>query len=175
MFSVPLYWQVTSGASNTAAGSRLVPAFVGNTFGSLLTGWYIKRTGRYKIMILLASLSACTAYITIILRWHGDTYTWEALEIAPGGFGSGVATTSTFIALTAAMSHKNMAVATSGFYLASNLGTVLGVSIGSSIQRGVLKILLQKRLPFTDGHNLKVSCTCLRMCMRPRLILFTRL
>ncbi|KAF8867335.1 MFS general substrate transporter [Acephala macrosclerotiorum] len=155
MFSVPLYWQVTSGASNTAAGSRLVPAFVGNTFGSLLTGWYIKRTGRYKVLILLASVSACTAYITIILRWHGATYAWEALEIAPGGFGSGVATTSTFIALTAAMSHENMAVATSGFYLASNLGTVLGVSISSSIQRGVLKILLQRRLPFTDGHNLK--------------------
>ncbi|CZR61052.1 related to multidrug resistance protein fnx1 [Phialocephala subalpina] len=138
MFSVPLYWQVTSGASDTAASSRLVPAFVGNTFGSLLTGWYIKRTGRYKIMILLASLSACTAYITIPLRWHGDTYSWEALEIAPGGFGSGVATTSTFIALIATMSHENLAVATAGFYLASNLGIVLS------------------RLPFTDRHKLKI-------------------
>jgi hypothetical protein len=33
----------------------------------------------------------------------------------------------------------SIAIATSGFYLCSNLGTLLGVSIGSSIQRGILK------------------------------------
>ena len=155
MFSVPLYFQVTLGASNTAAGARLVPAFVGNTLGSLMAGYFIQKTGRYKKLILLASLIACTAYITIILRWRGTIHGWEALEISPGGFGSGVTTTSTFIALTADMSHENMAVVTSGFYLSSNLGTVLGVSISSSIQRGMLKVLLRKRLPFSDGANLK--------------------
>jgi MFS family permease len=155
MFSVPLYFQVTSGASNTAAGFHLIPAFVGNTFGSLMAGYYIKKTGGYKKLTLLASLIACTAYITIILRWHGSIHDWEALEILPGGFGSGVTTTSTFIALTSDMSHENMAVVTSGFYLSSSLGTVMGISIGSSIQRGVLKILLQKRLPFSAGDNLK--------------------
>jgi fluoride ion exporter CrcB/FEX len=120
-----------------------------------MAGYFIPKTGRYKKLILLASLVACTAYITIILRWRGAIYGWEALEISPGGFGSGVTTTSTFIALTADMSHENMAVVTSGFYLSSNLGTVLGVSISSSIQRGILKILLQKRLPFSDGASLQ--------------------
>lgn len=129
MFSVPLYFQAVSGASNTKAGAHLVPAFVGNTFGSLLTGFYIARTGGYKKLTLLASLSACTAYITIILRWHGSIYSWEALEIFPGRFGSGVTTTATFIALTAEMPHENAAIATSGLYLSSNLRTVLGVRI----------------------------------------------
>ena len=102
------------------------------------------------------------------------------MEIAPGGFGSGMTTTATFIALTAEsklfagqlhlrcglspiqyllhlikavtdfenkVPHDNIAIATSGFYLCSNLGTVLGVSIGSSIQRGILKLLLLQRLP----------------------------
>ena len=133
MFSVPLYFQVTTEASNTTAGAHLVPAFVGNTFGSLLAGFYISRTGRYKKLVLLASVSACTAYITIIMRWHGNIHGWEALEIAPGGFASGVTTTSTFIALTADMPHENVAIVTSGFYLSSNLGTVLGVSIGKLI------------------------------------------
>jgi MFS family permease len=171
MFSVPLYFQVTLGASNSAAGSRLVPAFVGNTFGSLMAGYFIQKTGRYKKLILLASLVACAAYITIILRWRGNIYGWEALEISPGGFGSGVTTTSTFIALTSDMSHENMAVVTSGFYLSSNLGTVLGVSISSSIQRGVLKILLQKRLPFSDKDNLEARQRPSKRSLRPLLIL----
>jgi hypothetical protein len=100
MFSVPLYFQVT-GASNSAAGARLIPAFVGNTLGSLLAGYYIEKTDRYKKTIIAASLSACTTYVTIILRWSDKIYGWEALEIAPGGFGSGMTTTTTFIALTA--------------------------------------------------------------------------
>jgi hypothetical protein len=43
MFSIPLYFQVTSGASNAEAGSYLVPAVVGNTIGGLMTGLVIKR------------------------------------------------------------------------------------------------------------------------------------
>jgi MFS family permease len=120
-----------------------------------MAGYFIQKAGRYKKLIVLASLIACTAYITIIVGWRGTIYGWEALEISPGGFGSGVTTTSTFIALTADMSHENMAVVTSGFYLSSNLGTVLGVSISSSIQRGMLKVLPRRRLPFSDGANLK--------------------
>lgn len=156
MFSVPLYFQVADGASNTKAGSQLVPAFVGNTLGALLTGFYIKKTGRYKKAILIASLLACSAYITVILRWHGKNSAWEALEIAPGGFGSGVAGTAAFIALTSHMAQENMAVATSGFFLFSSLGTVLGVSLSSSIQRKALKSLLLRRLPFSNEENLKV-------------------
>jgi hypothetical protein len=43
MFSVPLYFQVTEGLSNTKAGSKLVVAILGNTIGGLLTGYIIKR------------------------------------------------------------------------------------------------------------------------------------
>jgi hypothetical protein len=43
MFSVPLYFQVTEGASNTKAGSHLVPAVLGNTIGGLLTGYLIRK------------------------------------------------------------------------------------------------------------------------------------
>jgi len=42
MFSVPLYFQVTEGVSNTKAGSHLVPAVLGNTIGGLFTGFLIR-------------------------------------------------------------------------------------------------------------------------------------
>jgi MFS family permease len=164
MFSVPLYFQVTEEASNTTAGSRLVPAFIGNTFGSLIAGFSIKKTGRYKKLIFAASTIACAAYITIILRWHGNISDWESLEIFPGGFGSGVAGTAAFIALTSSMSHETVAIATSGYFLFGSLGTVLGVSISSSIQRGALKMILQNRLPFSGGENQQVCEMVSRCC-----------
>lgn len=147
MFSVPLYFQVVSNASDTVAGSRLVPAFVGNTFGSLGAGFFIKKTGRYKRLTILSSLIGSGTYLMIILRWHGPISIWETLEIFPGGFAAGVALASTFIVLTANMPHETAAVATGGLYLASNLGVVLGLSISSGLQRGVLKYLLKGRLP----------------------------
>jgi hypothetical protein len=42
MVSIPLYFQVTANASVTAAGTRLVPAVIGNPVGGLLTGYAIR-------------------------------------------------------------------------------------------------------------------------------------
>jgi len=43
MSIVPVYFQVTNGASTGQAGAYLVPAILGNTLGGLLTGAWIKR------------------------------------------------------------------------------------------------------------------------------------
>jgi formate/nitrite transporter FocA (FNT family) len=43
MFSVPLYFQVTAGASNTVSGAHLFPAVAGNAVGGILTGILIKK------------------------------------------------------------------------------------------------------------------------------------
>ncbi|CAM1509716.1 Fc.00g000510.m01.CDS01 [Cosmosporella sp. VM-42] len=66
MFVVPLYFQVTNNASPSAAGFYLIPAVVGNTFGGLITGAYIKKSGRYKMLTIIAAVVAgfCHALIT---------------------------------------------------------------------------------------------------------------
>ena len=43
MFSVPLYFRATQGATNTAAGSHLFPAVLGNTAGGLIAGFTIQK------------------------------------------------------------------------------------------------------------------------------------
>jgi hypothetical protein len=43
MFSVPLYFKVTAGASNAEAGARLFPAALGNTVAGIMAGIFIKR------------------------------------------------------------------------------------------------------------------------------------
>lgn len=46
MFSVPLYFQVTTRASNTIAGAHLFPAVAGNAVGGMMSGWLIHRYAR---------------------------------------------------------------------------------------------------------------------------------
>ncbi|KAH7379780.1 major facilitator superfamily domain-containing protein [Cadophora sp. MPI-SDFR-AT-0126] len=146
MFSIPLYFRTTQNSSNTTAGSHLFPAVLGNTVGGLLSGLYISRTGHYKSLSLLAALSSSLCYLLLIIRWKGETGWWESLEIVPGGFGTGIAFSATFIGLTAGVEKGEMAVATSGLYLCSGLGMVVGVAGASAVQIGSLRGLLVRAL-----------------------------
>ena len=92
----------------------------------------------------VGAIVAGIAYTLLILRWHGHTGEWESLEIIPRGQGPGVVMASSFVALTSNLKHEDMAVAMSGLYLAGNVGTVLGVSASTSIQKGILKSLLMQ-------------------------------
>ncbi|KAI9848175.1 MAG: hypothetical protein M1837_000849 [Sclerophora amabilis] len=154
MFSVPLYFQVTQGVSNTKAGFHLLPAVLGNTVGGLLAGYCITRTGRYKVITSFATVSAAVAYILLILRWHGHTNAIESLYIIPGGFGTGIANAASFIALTANLDAADMAVATSGMYLATNIGMLVGVCTSSSVNQSVLRMLLHKRLQMPGAEKM---------------------
>lgn len=49
MFYVPLYWQAVESASATVAGIRMVPGVICGSAGSLIAGWYMKRSGKYHI------------------------------------------------------------------------------------------------------------------------------
>ena len=146
MFSIPLYFRVTESASNTVAGFHLFPAVVGNALGGLLTGWVIQRTGKYKALTIIATLSSAFTYIILILRWKGQISFWESLEIVPGGFGAGIASVTTFIALTNVIEHGEMAVATGGLYLSVAIGMLGGIAVSNSVQLSTLRVILGKRL-----------------------------
>ncbi len=146
MYVVPIYFQVTARASASQAGSRLIPAVLGNTVGSLLAGVYIARTGHYKTPAILAGLLSSFAYVILLLRWHGKTNWWESLYILPGGFGMGVSQTAIFIGLNAGLQGEEVAIATGGLYLASSVGMVSGISLVSAVLRQSLKRLLDERV-----------------------------
>jgi len=161
MFTIPLYFRTTQNSTNTTAGTHLFPAVLGNTLGGLLSGLYISRTGHYKSLSLLAALSSSLSYLLLIVRWKGNTGWWESLEIVPGGFGTGIAFSATFIGLQAGVDRADMAVATAGLYLGSGLGMVLGVAGASAVQIGTLRPLLFGALANVDGAkevSVRFSC-----------------
>ena len=133
LFSVPLYFQVTQRASTTAAGGHLVPAVVGNTLGSLVAGIFIRRTGHYKSLLIAAGLVASISYILLFLRWEGNTGFWESLYILPGGLGTGIASASAFVAMTALLPPEEVAMATAGYMLLMGFSMTAGVTTSNSV------------------------------------------
>jgi len=86
---VPLFLQVTTGATPTEAGLLLVPAMLGITLSTNLAGRAIARTGRYR-SYPAAGLALMTAGLAILAVVTGDpsrTTTGIGLAIFGLGFG----------------------------------------------------------------------------------------
>lgn len=133
LFSIPLYFQVTQGASTTASGGHLVPTIVGNTVGGILAGLYVRKTGRYKLLLILAGLISSIAYVLLYLFWNGNTGFWESLYVFPGGFGTGIASAAGFVAMTAILPSDEIAMATSGYMLLISFAMTAGVTMCNSV------------------------------------------
>ncbi|KAJ4045409.1 hypothetical protein NW756_013451 [Fusarium oxysporum] len=146
MYTVPIYFQVTQRVSSTVAGAHLFPAVIGNTVGGIATGLIIKRTGRYKALIIFSAVSSITSYTLMLLRWHGQTNWLESLYVFPGGLGMGVAQSAAFIALQASIDPKDKAAASSGIFLAVTLGSVVGMAGTSATIQGLLRHDIQQNL-----------------------------
>jgi hypothetical protein len=133
LFSIPLYFQVTQGASTTASGGLLVPTIIGNTVGGILAGLYVRKTGRYQLLLILAGLISCIAYVLLYFFWNGNTGFWESLYVFPGGFGTGIASAAGFVAMTATLPSDEMAMATSGYMLLISFAMTAGVTMCNSV------------------------------------------
>ncbi|KAK4152204.1 major facilitator superfamily domain-containing protein [Chaetomidium leptoderma] len=148
MFSVPLYFQITARASNTAAGAHLVPAVFGNALGGLISGLLIKKSGRYKTLIILAVTLSSSSYLLLMLRWHGNTSIWESLYIFPSGLGTGTAQSALFVSLQAAIPDpaRLLAPAISFMYLSSTVAVTVGLPLSNAVMQTVLRRSLRARL-----------------------------
>ena len=145
-YSIPIYFQIVAHMSITAAGSRLVPAVIGNAIGGLASGYIIHKTGRYKFLTTFASVFASIGYTLLVIRWHGSTNFAELLYIVPGGFGAGTIQQTTFIHLAASLDQSEIAIAGTSLFLSVNLGVLVGVSLSTSLVHAKLRFNLENDL-----------------------------
>ncbi|KAF7542386.1 hypothetical protein G7Z17_g11613 [Cylindrodendrum hubeiense] len=139
MFAVPLYFQVTERASNTVAGAHLFPAVVGNAVGGIVGGVWIKKTGRYKKLMIFATITSFFSYLLIFFRWHGHTNIWESLYIIPAGFGSGLVQSAVFISVQASLSPSHKVAATYWIFLTIQVGMIMGLACVSAVVTETMK------------------------------------
>jgi EmrB/QacA subfamily drug resistance transporter len=126
---VPLFLQTTTGASPTEAGLLLVPAMLGITVSSTVSGRLIARTGRYKIFPL-AGLALMTGALALLAAVVGDpSQVTTGIGLAVFGLGFGMVTQILVLAVQNSVERRELGVATAatGFFRA--LGGAVGAAV----------------------------------------------
>lgn len=114
---------------------------------------------------------SASAHALMILTWHGHTSWLESLYIFPGyvflphvvratignrankkahssGFGTAVTMNALFTAIQVSVDRAHIAPAVSMVFLASGLGTVLGLAASSAVYQAGLRSTLESRLVY---------------------------
>jgi EmrB/QacA subfamily drug resistance transporter len=126
---VPLFLQTTTGATPTEAGLLLVPAMLGITVSTTLSGRSIARTGRYK-RFPVAGLAMMTAALALLAVLAGDpSRLATGIGLAIFGLGFGMVTQVLITAVQNSVDRRELgiATATTGFFRA--LGGAVGAAV----------------------------------------------
>ncbi|KAJ7184727.1 member of the major facilitator superfamily [Mycena filopes] len=148
IFHVSLFYQAVLGKSPSEVGFWLLPTVVAGVVGSLTGGLIIQATGRYYWVTV-------GAYVAMVLGMVGTTL--EAGIIAKsavgvavatfiGAVGNGTGVTTSLIALISNAGPADQAMATAASYLFRSLGSVVGLSIGSTLLQVSLRTSLRATL-----------------------------
>jgi EmrB/QacA subfamily drug resistance transporter len=144
---VPLFLQTTTGASPTASGLLLVPAMLGITLSTTLSGRSIARTGRYK-RFPIAGLGLMTAALVLLAALAGDpSRVATGIGLALFGLGFGMVTQVLIVAVQNDVDRRQLgiATATTGFFRA------LGGAVGAAALGAVFAANAGARV--ADGHG----------------------
>ncbi|EPS42105.1 hypothetical protein H072_3827 [Dactylellina haptotyla CBS 200.50] len=155
MFYVPLYFQAAAGLTASQSGFKMVPAIAGSVSGSLGGGLIMQKTGKYYHLTILAYTFMVIGAVPVILCTGllGKSFLGIEIGLAIMGLGNGIGVTSTLVALIARAGGRDQAVATAVSYLFRSLGSVVGVSLSSTLLQGDLRSTLRTELKGMVGKD----------------------
>jgi EmrB/QacA subfamily drug resistance transporter len=157
---VPLFLQTTTGATPTEAGLLLVPAMLGITVSTTLSGRRIARTGRYK-RFPVAGLALMTAALALLAATAEQmSQLWTGIGLALFGLGFGMVTQVLVVAVQNHVDRRELGVATAttGFFRALGgaagaavLGAVFAAQAGARASEGGQALGAALRADVVDG------------------------
>ena len=145
LFYLPLFFQAVDGYTATQASIRLLPAIIAGVSGSLFGGILMQRTGKYYWLTVVAYTLLLTGVLIVTLCANvlvNNTY-GIAVGLVLSGFGNGIGVTSSLIGLIANAAQEDQAVATACSYLFRSLGSIVGLSLASTVVQQSLRNQLQ--------------------------------
>lgn len=146
IYYVPMFFQVVRGVSSLQAGSLFIPQAMGMACGSLVSGLFMRWTGKYywwHVALQLLSVASSALILAFFKRnvQLAPPFAFLAME----GFAYGSMLTITLLALISAVDHKYQAVITSASYAFRSTGSTIGITIASAVFQNLLKKLLYDR------------------------------
>ncbi|KAH8170351.1 major facilitator superfamily protein [Sarocladium implicatum] len=150
LYSIPIYFQVAMSESVSRASTRIVPVVVGNALGTVVAGRLISKSKRYKGLMAFANCTGLAGFTLVLLRWHGSTGSMEALYVLLPGVGMGIVQATSFMHLAASVDHDEIAIAGTAWFLAQNVGVLVGASLSTALINKVLRPSLEQALEGED-------------------------
>jgi len=148
----PLYFQIL-GSSSIMSGIRMFPFSLGSSVVSIMTGFIISRTKKYRAIIIASYFFSAVGYALIASLDDRSSVAQQEIYLLVAGFGCGSLFQAPYIALQAAMPVADMPASTSTVGLIRSIGGTTGIAIGGSIFASLLK----RRLPAIAGYAPKTA------------------
>lgn len=143
LFYVPVFLQTVIGLTATQSGERTIPNFFALSLGSLLTGLYMLKTGRYYYLCAAIGLFATLGNCRLFGLNENNSLWIQYTILIPQGLGYSSVLTITLLALIASVPLKDQACTTSIQYTFRATGSTIGVSLASAIFEKVLRDTLR--------------------------------
>lgn len=130
---VPLFAQVVLGKTATNSGIILMPMVLGMVVTSIVSGFVISHTGKYKAMAI-SGMAVATAGMFWFSAISGTTTSnGLLLRMVVTGLGLGVGMPVFNLIVQNAFPHSKLGVATSSIQLSRSIGSTVGVAIMGSV------------------------------------------
>jgi len=156
IFHISLYLQAVHGFNPGQVGLALLPNVIGGAIGSVSSGLIMKATGKYYVLCITVTLVSF-AGIFIIAGVTGP-FIFSLIGLGAGlalmNLGGWATLTVTLIALIANAGPENQAVATAVSYLFRSLGSVVILSVATTLFQQTLRVRLHQLLTGADVEKI---------------------
>ncbi|MCP8882561.1 MFS transporter [Devosia sp. XJ19-1] len=148
---LPMYLQLAKGVSPTDSALQLLPMMVGLIGTSMVSGFIMTRTGRYKVLPQIATF-VLVGGLLLLATMQLDTPSWQiAVYMFLVGAGIGPVNSVSITATQNAVAREVVGTATAGNTLFRQIGGSIGVSIFGAIFSSGLAARLGDIMPEGGG------------------------
>jgi EmrB/QacA subfamily drug resistance transporter len=126
---VPLFLQLTTGASPTDSGLLLVPMMLGTVVSTTVSGRLIARTGRYKRFPILGLALMTVALVLLAILSADPSRLRTAVAVGVFGLGFGMVTQVLIVAVQNTVDRRRLGIATAATTFFRGLGGAAGAAV----------------------------------------------
>jgi predicted MFS family arabinose efflux permease len=126
---VPLFLQITTGASPTQAGLLLAPMMLGVVVSTTLSGRAISKTGRYKRYPVLGLGLMTAALVLMAALASSPSQLGTGIALVLFGLGFGMVTQVLMVAVQNSVDQRQLGIATAATSFFRGLGGAVGAAV----------------------------------------------
>ncbi len=140
---VPTYVQMAYRTTATVSGLVPIATVLGMLVSSLLTGWLVSRSGRYRLYPVAGTALAALGLTAMALLPAGMPLWVPMVVMAAVGIGTGAFTNLIFAVVQSAASRDDLGAVTA----TTNLVRQIGAAVGTAVVGGVVGFAVAAGLP----------------------------